>query len=70
MAQVINENNEICWVPGLLVKIRENAYPKGFIVQYYNGRFGENHRQELIKINMKRYKLVEESILKATAETE
>jgi hypothetical protein len=70
MAQVINEYDEVCWVPGILVKIRENAYPKGFSVQYYNGSLGENHRQELIKINKKIYKIVQENILKVTPEKE
>jgi len=69
MAQVINEYNTICWVPGVLIRIRENAYPKGFIVKYFNGRMEENHRQELIKIDNKNYKLAQENIVKVTPET-
>jgi hypothetical protein len=66
----MNEYNENCWVPGVLVKIREIAYPKGFIVQYFNGNLGENHRQELIKMKKNKFKLARENILKFTPETE
>jgi hypothetical protein len=51
MAQVINEMNEVCYVPGIVQNINGMVKPKMFRVMYFNGQDGDNTRAELIKIN-------------------
>ncbi len=51
LAQVINELNESCFVPGIIQTINQLSNPKLYRVMYFNGQDGENSRNEIVKIN-------------------
>jgi hypothetical protein len=55
MAKIINESNHVCWVPGIIKKIREHFYPKYYEIIYFNGKQDLNTRYELVKITNRQY---------------
>ena len=62
LASVINEYDEICWVPGVIQSIDDYTYPKVYSVLYFNGQESENIKLEMVKINKSSYRRIVETI--------
>ena len=62
LASVINEYDEICWVPGVIQSIDDYTYPKVFSVLYFNGQESENIKLEMVKISKSSYRRIVEII--------
>lgn len=60
MANILNENDQDCWIPGKVLHVWFYTGKDGFdrlaySVQYYNNYEGLNEQEQVIKINKKRY---------------
>jgi len=62
LASVINEYDQLCWVPGIIQAIDDYAYPKLYTVLYFNGQENENIKLEMVKINKFSYGKIVENI--------
>ena len=62
LASVINEYEELCWVPGIVQSIDDYSYPKVYTVLYFNGQESENIKLEMVKINKREYGSIVENI--------
>ncbi|CAF0714125.1 unnamed protein product [Brachionus calyciflorus] len=62
MANVLDEFDKICWVPGIVEHIDYEAKPIKYHVRYYNGEEGVNIYVQLIKINKERYIYIKDFI--------
>jgi hypothetical protein len=54
MANVTNEFNQKCWVPGIVQHVVLDD-SQSYTILYFNGQENENIRRELIRINKKTY---------------
>ncbi len=62
LASVINEYEDVCWVPGVIQSIDDYHYPKIYTVLYFNGQESENIKLEMVKINKTTYGNIVENI--------
>ena len=62
LASVINEYDQLCWVPGIIQSIDDYSYPTLFTVLYFNGQENENIKLEMVKINKSSYGRIVENI--------
>ncbi len=62
LASVVNEYEEVCWVPGVIQSIDDYPYPKIYTVLYFNGQESENIKLEMVKITKSNYAKIVENI--------
>lgn len=62
MASVVNEYEQICWVPGIIQSIEDYTYPKVYSVLYFNGQENENIKLEMVKVSKNTYGRIVENI--------
>lgn len=62
LASVINEYEQLCWVPGIIQSINDYNYPKLYTVLYFNGQESENIKLEMVKISKSDYGSIVENI--------
>ncbi|RNA18473.1 von Willebrand factor A domain-containing 3B-like [Brachionus plicatilis] len=63
MANILNEFDKDCWVPGIVQGIDYDTEPVSYHIVYYNGEKGLNIYTQLIKISKARYVLIRDFIL-------
>lgn len=64
MANVINELNQICWVPGQVIDIDYSSNPKLYRVVYYNNEEDDNTFYQLVRISKRMYLYAKDRILR------
>lgn len=64
MANILNEFDKDCWVPGIVKNIDYTTQPISYHIVYYNGEEGLNIYIQLIKITKSLYFLTKDFILK------
>jgi hypothetical protein len=59
MANIMNEHDQDCWIPGIIKSIDYNDADEEFVytVIYFNGEEGQNVNKQLIKIGKFQYHL-------------
>lgn len=71
MANILNEKDQDCWIPGRVKSIEHQPDGGGvcfFKIQYYNGEIGENTNDQLIKISKSQYQMFIDYIMAKLAE--
>lgn len=63
MANVLNEFDKECWVPGIVKNIDYNTEPISYHILYYNDKEGLNIYEQLIKISKSSFLLAKDYIL-------
>ena len=72
MANILNEYDQDCWMPGLVKSIEYDDFNRCdvFTIIYYNGEEGQNTNEQLIKINKSQYDMFVEFFMSKLSKAE